>query len=323
MTTASWRCRPARPCSSAGCCCTERSRARRCCTARRGSSAQRLPRDARDALIGGDIAIGIVLRAHQLETFRVPLRVGVRAAGDGAVRASRQRAHVPAQVRDQRAGARRSWSSTSSSRRPASRRRADDARPRRRRRHRRSHDRAQPARRRHRGRGRRVRAPHRRDRRRHQPAPARGARADRARPRRRRSRRRRSRRRSSSTTIASATASHSEPRGRAAGYRWPQFSIHRGELQRLLLRRRPRRGSARTPCAAGWRWRASSRRATACAPSCANARPGARSRSTADVLIGADGIDSAVRAQLHPGEGAPRWAGHRHVARRERGRRRS
>ena len=26
-----------------------------------------------------------------------------------------------------------------------------------------------------------------------------------------------------------------EPRGREAGYRWPQFSIHRGELQMLLL----------------------------------------------------------------------------------------
>src|SRR5579872_3372779 len=27
----------------------------------------------------------------------------------------------------------------------------------------------------------------------------------------------------------------SEPRGEAAGYRWPQFSIHRGELQMILL----------------------------------------------------------------------------------------
>ncbi|MGB6055802.1 MAG: FAD-dependent monooxygenase, partial [Burkholderiaceae bacterium] len=28
----------------------------------------------------------------------------------------------------------------------------------------------------------------------------------------------------------------SEPRGRAAGYDWPQFSIHRGELQMALYR---------------------------------------------------------------------------------------
>jgi hypothetical protein len=27
----------------------------------------------------------------------------------------------------------------------------------------------------------------------------------------------------------------SEPRGRAAGYNWPQYSIHRGELLMILL----------------------------------------------------------------------------------------
>ena len=32
----------------------------------------------------------------------------------------------------------------------------------------------------------------------------------------------------------------SEPRGRDAGYHWPQFSIHRGELQLILLEVRPR-----------------------------------------------------------------------------------
>ena len=102
---------------------------------------------------------------------------------------------------------------------------------------------------------------------------------------------------------------HSEPRGRAAGYRWPQYSIHRGALQRLLLERGATSGSAPTPCAAGSRSSASSRPATACAPSCASAPPGGCGTVDADVLIGADGIDSAVRAQLHPGEGPPRWAG--------------
>src|SRR3954447_23608453 len=29
-----------------------------------------------------------------------------------------------------------------------------------------------------------------------------------------------------------------------------------------------------------------------------------------DLLVGADGIHSAVRAQLHPGEGPPKWNGH-------------
>src|SRR5215467_10343700 len=38
----------------------------------------------------------------------------------------------------------------------------------------------------------------------------------------------------------------SEPRGLAAGYRWPQYSIHRGALQVLLLRAaRERAGNIR------------------------------------------------------------------------------
>ena len=41
--------------------------------------AHRLPRPARDALVAGGVAIGLVLRAHEIETFRAPLSVGVRA----------------------------------------------------------------------------------------------------------------------------------------------------------------------------------------------------------------------------------------------------
>jgi hypothetical protein len=42
-----------------------------------------------------------------------------------------------------------------------------------------------------------------------------------------------------------------EPRGIAAGYRWPQFSIHRGSLQKLLLEEYDARiGSPRLH--AGW-----------------------------------------------------------------------
>ncbi|MGK5643152.1 FAD-dependent monooxygenase, partial [Streptomyces sp. URMC 126] len=32
------------------------------------------------------------------------------------------------------------------------------------------------------------------------------------------------------------TTLYSEPRGTAAGYRWPQYSVHRGDLQMMLLR---------------------------------------------------------------------------------------
>jgi chorismate-pyruvate lyase len=48
--------------------------------------ADRLPRPARVALAGGEVAIGLVLRTHEIETFRVPLSVGVKPASDEAAR---------------------------------------------------------------------------------------------------------------------------------------------------------------------------------------------------------------------------------------------
>lgn len=44
----------------------------------------RLPRPARDELLAGGAAIGLVLRAHEIETFRVPLRLGIGPASDAA-----------------------------------------------------------------------------------------------------------------------------------------------------------------------------------------------------------------------------------------------
>jgi chorismate-pyruvate lyase len=44
----------------------------------------RLPSAARAMLLGGDVAIGLVLRALELETFRVPLSAGIGPAGDEA-----------------------------------------------------------------------------------------------------------------------------------------------------------------------------------------------------------------------------------------------
>ena len=47
--------------------------------------SERLPRGAVEALKGGAVPIGLVLRAHALETFRAPLSIGVRAPSAGAV----------------------------------------------------------------------------------------------------------------------------------------------------------------------------------------------------------------------------------------------
>lgn len=99
-----------------------------------------------------------------------------------------------------------------------------------------------------------------------------------------------------------------EPRGVAAGHRWPQYAIHRGELQMLLLAAVQRRLGAdcvRTGLAVE-RFQQTD----------AEVRVTLRDRAgdrlveaSADVLVGADGLHSAVRAQLHPGEGPPRWNG--------------
>ena len=44
----------------------------------------RLARPARDALLAGETAIGLVVREHEIETFRAPLTVGIGPASDDA-----------------------------------------------------------------------------------------------------------------------------------------------------------------------------------------------------------------------------------------------
>jgi len=101
----------------------------------------------------------------------------------------------------------------------------------------------------------------------------------------------------------------SEPRGLAAGYRWPQFSIHRGTLQMILLDAvRERLGPDRVHTGhhlTGWEETATGVRAHFL-----HRRSGATLPSQeGSLLIGADGIHSSVRATLYPDEGPPIWNG--------------
>lgn len=74
------------------------------------------------------------------------------------------------------------------------------------------------------------------------------------------------------------------PRGLEAGYRWPQYSIHRGRLQLMLLEAvRERLGAGAVVLNS----------------------PVTGLDHDADLLVGADGIHSAVRRALFPGEGEP------------------
>ncbi len=101
----------------------------------------------------------------------------------------------------------------------------------------------------------------------------------------------------------------SEPRGRAAGYHWPQFSIHRGALQSILLHAaRDRLGPDAVVTGhhcARWEETASGVRAHFI-----DRHSGAeRGSAEGALLIGADGIHSGVRAALYPDEGKPIWNG--------------
>jgi len=98
-----------------------------------------------------------------------------------------------------------------------------------------------------------------------------------------------------------------EPRGLSAGYRWPQYSIHRCALQALLLdAARARLGAANVRC--GLRCVDFDESGGKVTVRLRGGRGGEEVSDTADLLIGADGIHSAVRRRLHPREGEPRFA---------------
>ncbi|MBZ5714950.1 FAD-dependent monooxygenase [Nannocystis pusilla] len=99
-----------------------------------------------------------------------------------------------------------------------------------------------------------------------------------------------------------------EPRGVAAGYRCPQYSIHRGELQTLLLNAvRERLGdhAIRT----GVRLQDLEQTRGAVRVHAHDRARGADVVFEAAALIGADGLHSVVRSCLHPEHGALNGAG--------------
>jgi 2-polyprenyl-6-methoxyphenol hydroxylase-like FAD-dependent oxidoreductase len=102
---------------------------------------------------------------------------------------------------------------------------------------------------------------------------------------------------------------YQEPLGRAAGYDHPQFSVHRGDLQRMLLDAfRARAGHDRIVtnhhCLGVEQDDAGVAVTFSDGPSGA-----ARSTLRGRVAIACDGINSAIRKQFFPDEGEPRYSG--------------
>lgn len=100
---------------------------------------------------------------------------------------------------------------------------------------------------------------------------------------------------------------YSEPRGLDAGYNWPQYAVHRGQFHMLLhdkLVERAGPGAVHLGCrVTGYRKNAASVTALI------ERADGSRFEETGSLLIGADGIHSAIRAQMHPRQPPIHWGG--------------
>ena len=101
---------------------------------------------------------------------------------------------------------------------------------------------------------------------------------------------------------------YTETRGLLAGYNWPQYAVHRGQLHMLLHRLAVERIGADAVRLAsrvtGYR-KISNGSVTALIEHA----DGVTSEMTGPLLIGADGIHSAVRAQMHPAQPPIHWGG--------------
>ena len=101
-----------------------------------------------------------------------------------------------------------------------------------------------------------------------------------------------------------------EPRGAAAGYRWPQIGINRGELQVALLEMaRERIGDARIHMGHHLVDFEGADGEGVVARFIDRATGLARPDVRGDFLIGADGIHSRVREKFFPDEGPAKWNG--------------
>lgn len=98
-----------------------------------------------------------------------------------------------------------------------------------------------------------------------------------------------------------------EPRGRFAGYHWPQYSVHRGKLLMLLYETLLERAGSNC-IETGWR-ATGFHNAEDHAILRLEDKNGAKREEIGSLIVGADGIHSALRAQIAPEEGPPPWGG--------------
>lgn len=101
---------------------------------------------------------------------------------------------------------------------------------------------------------------------------------------------------------------YAEPRGLEAGYNWPQYAMHRGEFHMLLARiLRDRAGD--DAIRLGARVTGYEKHDDGTVTALIEHADGSTAREDGTLLIGADGIHSRVRAQMHPDQPPIHWGG--------------
>ena len=101
---------------------------------------------------------------------------------------------------------------------------------------------------------------------------------------------------------------YSEPRGLSAGYHWPQYAVHRGKFH-MLLRDTFRQRAGPDAVRLGSRVAGYRKTADGGVTALIEHADGRASEARGRLLIGADGIHSAVRAQMHPRQPPIHWGG--------------
>jgi 2-polyprenyl-6-methoxyphenol hydroxylase-like FAD-dependent oxidoreductase len=101
---------------------------------------------------------------------------------------------------------------------------------------------------------------------------------------------------------------YSEPAGRFAGYDVPQFSIHRGDLQMVLLDAFKARAGA-DKVITGWRCTRVEHDGPEAIAHFVDADGNALPPQRGSVVVSAEGIHSSLRKQLYPNEGPPKYSG--------------
>ncbi len=101
---------------------------------------------------------------------------------------------------------------------------------------------------------------------------------------------------------------YSEPRGKLAGYKWPQYAVHRGQFHMLLHAKVMERIG---PDAVRLASRVTGYRKNSGGGVTALVEhvDGSTAQAQGALLIGADGIHSAIRAQMHPRQPPIHWGG--------------